>query len=42
MDECDLKEGLILTMDDEEVVVVEGKGGKKIITVTSVWKWMLE
>jgi uncharacterized protein len=42
MDECDLKEGLILTMDDEEVVAVESKGGKKIITVTSVWKWMLE
>ncbi len=42
MDECNLKEGLILTMDDEEVVAVEGKSGKKIITVASVWKWMLE
>lgn len=42
MDEYGLEEGLILTMDDEEIVKIEGKGGKKIIMVKSVWKWMLE
>lgn len=42
MDEYGLKEGLILTMDDEETVKVESKDGMKIITVKSVWKWMLE
>ena len=42
MDEYSLEEGLILTMDDEEAVKVEGKNGKKIIMVKSVWKWMLE
>lgn len=42
MDEYGLEEGLILTMDDEETVKVEGKNGKKIILVKSVWKWMLE
>ena len=42
LDEYGLEEGLILTMDDEETVKVEGKNGKKIIMVKSVWKWMLE
>ncbi|MGB9938237.1 ATP-binding protein [Methanosarcina sp.] len=42
LDEYGLEEGLILTMDDEETVRVEGKNGKKIITVKSVWKWMME
>lgn len=42
LDEYGLEEGLILTMDDEETVRVEGKDGKKIIMVKSVWKWMLE
>lgn len=42
MDEYGLEEGLILTMDDEETVKIEGEGGKKIIMVKSVWKWMLE
>lgn len=43
MEEFRLDEGLILTMDDEEVMEVEGKDGrKKNITIKSVWKWMLE
>ena len=42
LDEYGLEEGLILTMDDEEVLRIEGKDGKKTITVKSVWKWMLE
>lgn len=42
MDEYGLEEGLILTMDDEETVKIEGKFGKKIILVKPVWKWMLE
>lgn len=42
MDEYGLEEGLILTMDDEEIVKIEGKDGKKRIMVKSVWKWMLE
>ncbi|HEY3361837.1 MAG TPA: ATP-binding protein [Methanosarcina sp.] len=42
MNEYGLEEGFILTMDDEETVKVEGTDGKKIITVKSVWKWMLE
>lgn len=42
LDEYGLEEGLILTMDDEETVKVEGKAGNKVIMVKSVWKWMLE
>jgi predicted AAA+ superfamily ATPase len=42
MDEYGLEDGLILTMDDEETMKVEGKYGKKIVMVKSVWKWMLE
>ena len=42
LDEYGLEEGLILTMDDEEVLRIEGKDGKKKITVKPVWKWMLE
>lgn len=43
MEEFGLKEGLILTMDDEEVMEIEGKDGeKKRIIINSVWKWMLE
>jgi hypothetical protein len=30
-------------MDDEEVMEIEGKDGKKKrIIINSVWKWMLE
>jgi predicted AAA+ superfamily ATPase len=42
LDEYGLEEGLILTMDDEEIVRTESKNGKKTIVVKSVWKWMLE
>jgi predicted AAA+ superfamily ATPase len=43
MDEFGLNEGLILTMDDEGVLEIEGKDGeKKKIIIKSVWKWMLE
>lgn len=42
MEEYGLEEGLILTMDDEEVLKIEGKDGQKKIIVKSVWKWMLE
>ncbi len=42
MDEYGLEEGLILTMDEEETIRVDGKNGKKIVMVKSVWKWMLE
>ncbi len=42
LDEYGLEKGLILTMDDEETVKVEGKSGKKIIMVKPVWKWMME
>jgi predicted AAA+ superfamily ATPase len=42
LEEYGLEEGLILTMDDEEIVKVESKSGKKIILVKPVWKWMLE
>jgi len=42
MEEYGLEEGLILTMDDEEVLKIEGKDGQKRIIVKSVWKWMLE
>jgi predicted AAA+ superfamily ATPase len=37
-----LSEGLILTMDDNEVLQIEGKTGKKKIIVKSAWRWMLE
>ncbi len=42
MNNYGLEEGLILTMDDEEVLFIEGKDKKKKIMVKSVWKWMLE
>ena len=42
LEEYGLEKGLILTMDDEEIVKVESKSGKKIILVKPVWKWMLE
>ena len=42
MEDYGLEEGLILTMDDEEVLFIEGKAEKKKIMVKSVWKWMLE
>lgn len=43
MEEFGLDEGLILTMDDEGVMEIEGKDGeKKKIIINSVWKWMLE
>ena len=43
MEEFVHNEGLILTMDDEGVMEVEGRdGGKKRIVINSVWKWMLE
>ncbi|MGD9777485.1 MAG: ATP-binding protein, partial [Methanosarcina sp.] len=43
MEEFGLNEGLILTMDDEEVMEIEGKDGEnKRIIINSVWKWMLE
>lgn len=42
LDEYDLEQGLVLTMDDEETIQVDGKNGNKIIMVKPVWKWMLE
>jgi hypothetical protein len=42
MEDYGLEEGLILTMDEEEVLFIEGKDEKKKIMVKSVWKWMLE
>ncbi|NLO29519.1 MAG: ATP-binding protein, partial [Methanosarcina mazei] len=43
MEELGLNEGLILTMDDEEVMEIERKDGEmKRIIIKSVWKWMLE
>ncbi len=42
MEEYGLEEGLILTLDDEEVLKIEGKDGMKKIVVKPVWKWMLE
>ncbi|HII91605.1 MAG TPA: ATP-binding protein, partial [Methanosarcina sp.] len=42
LDEYDLEQGLVLTMDDEETIQVNVKNGKKIIMVKPVWKWMLE
>jgi hypothetical protein len=29
-------------MDDNEILQVEGKTGKKKVLVKSVWRWMLE
>lgn len=43
MEEYGLNEGLILTLDDEEVMEIAGRDGeKRKIIVNSVWKWMLE
>ena len=43
MEEYGLIEGLILTLDDEEVMEIAGRDGeKRKIIVNSVWKWMLE
>lgn len=42
MEEYGLEEGLIVTMDDEEVLNIEGKDGMKKIVVKPAWKWMLE
>lgn len=42
MEEYGLEEGLILTLDDEEVLRIEGNGVKKKIIVKPAWKWMLE
>ena len=42
MERYGLSEGLILTMDDEEILEIEGNEGKKKIVVKPVWKWMLE
>ncbi|KKG13637.1 hypothetical protein EO98_07050 [Methanosarcina sp. 2.H.T.1A.6] len=43
MEAYGLKEGLILTMDDEGVLEIPGEDGeKKTIIINSVWKWMLE
>ncbi|MBS3089359.1 hypothetical protein J4461_00580 [Candidatus Pacearchaeota archaeon] len=38
MEKNQLKEGLILTLDKEEDLVVEGKK----VTIKPVWKWLLE
>lgn len=38
MNEFKLKEGLILTYEQEEKLIVEGKG----IIVKPIWKWLLE
>jgi len=42
MEEYGLEEGLILTMDDEEILRIEDNGVTKQIFVKPVWKWMLE
>ena len=42
LEEYGLEEGLILTLDDEEIISMEGKAGKKRIVVKPAWKWMLE
>lgn len=43
MEEYGLNEGLILTLDDEEVMEIAGRDGEnKKIIVNSVWKWMLD
>lgn len=38
MGEHNLKEGIILTEDQEEIKVVEGK----VIKVSPIWKWLLK
>ena len=43
MEEYGLNEGLILILDDEEVMeIADSDGEKRKIIVNSVWKWMLE
>lgn len=42
MEAYGLEEGLILTMDDEEILRAKGKDGMKKIVVKPAWKWMLE
>jgi predicted AAA+ superfamily ATPase len=42
LDNYELSEGLILTLDDNEVLKVEGRTGEKKIIVKSAWRWMLE
>lgn len=42
LEEYGLEEGLILTLDDDETMRIEGKDGKKQILVKPAWKWMLE
>lgn len=42
MEKYELDEGLILTMDDEEILEIEIDGLKKKIIIKPVWKWMLE
>jgi uncharacterized protein len=42
MEEYGLEEGLILTLDDEEVLGIQGKDENKKIVVKPAWKWMLE
>jgi uncharacterized protein len=42
MEEYGLEEGVILTLDDEETLRIEGKDGMKKIVVKPAWKWMLE
>jgi uncharacterized protein len=42
MEDYELEEGLILTMDEEEVLMINGKSGMKKIWVKPAWKWMLE
>lgn len=42
LDNYELSEGLILTMDDNEVLKGVGRTGEKKIIVKSAWRWMLE
>ncbi len=42
MEAYGLDEGLILTMDDEEILGIESKAWKKKIIIKPAWKWMLE
>jgi predicted AAA+ superfamily ATPase len=42
LEEYGLEEGLILTLDDDEILRIEGKNGKKTIVVKPALKWMLE
>lgn len=42
MEEYELEEGLILTLDEDEIIRQEGKNEKKIVVVKSAWRWMLE